>query len=183
MNSNLPNLEMTSQDVLEFLELTCANQIEIWIDGGWSVDALLEHQTRPHADLDIALHHKDVPKLRALLETRGYKDVPCDDTRDCNFVLGDDFGHQIDFHSFTFGDAGEIIFGVPYPRESLTGTGVIAGVQVNCISPEWLVKFHTGYEVDIDDYHDVLLLCEKFGIEMPLEFEKFRIDPKAIFKK
>ena len=183
MNSNLPNLEMTSQDVLEFLELTCANQIEIWIDGGWSVDALLEYQTRPHADLDIALHHKDVPKLRALLETRGYKDVPCDDTRDCNFVLGDDFGHQIDFHSFTFGDAGEIIFGVPYPRESLTGTGVIAGVQVNCISPEWLVKFHTGYEVDVDDYRDVLLLCEKFGIEMLLEFEKFRINPKAIFKK
>ena len=60
---------------------------------------------------------------------------------------------------------------------------MIAGVQVNCISPEWLVKFHTGYEVDVDDYHDVFLLCEKFGIEMPLEFEKFRINPKAIFKK
>ena len=170
------NPEMTSLDVLEFLELAAQHKIEIWIDGGWSVDALLECQTRPHTDLDIALRHKDVPTLRALLEARGYKDVPRDDTRDCNFVLGDDFGHQIDFHSFTFDDAGEIIFGVAYPRESLTGTGLIAGVQVKCISPEWLVKFHTGYEVDLDDYSDVLALCEKFGIALPLEFEKFKTE-------
>ena len=170
-------LKMTSSDVLEFLELTRAHGIEIWIDGGWSVDALLECQTRVHSDLDIALLHQDVPKLRALLEARGFKNVPRDDTRDCNFVLGDDLGRQIDFHSFTFDDTGKIIFGVPYPRESLTGRGLIAGVAVNCISPEWLVKFHTGYELDIDDYRDVLALCQRFGLELPLEFEKFRLNP------
>jgi lincosamide nucleotidyltransferase A/C/D/E len=48
--------------------------------------------------------------------------------------------------------------------------------MVKCISPEWLVKFHTGYEVDIDDYLDVLALCQRFGLEMPLELEKFRTD-------
>jgi lincosamide nucleotidyltransferase A/C/D/E len=170
----MPPPEMTRSDVLEFLELTRVNSIEIWIDGGWSVDALLKRQTRIHNDLDIALDHKDVPKLRALLEARGYKDVPRDDTRDCNFVLGDDLGHQIDFHSFTFDESGKIIFGVPYPRESLTGTGSINGVTVKCISPQWLVKFHTGYEVDFDDYRDVLALCEHFDLEMPLEFEKFK---------
>ncbi len=172
----MPQPEMTCSDMLEFLELTRTHGIEIWIDGGWSVDALLEHQTRVHSDLDIALDHKDVLKLRALLEAKGFKDVPRDDTRDCNFVLGDDFGHQIDFHSFIFDAEDKIIFGVPYPRESLAGAGVIAGVQVNCISPEWLVKFHTGYEVDIDDYHDVLALCERFDLQLPLEFEKFRSD-------
>jgi lincosamide nucleotidyltransferase A/C/D/E len=176
METNPLKPEMTSHDVLEFLALTQAHNIEIWIDGGWSVDALLERQTRVHSDLDIALSHKDVPKLRVLLEPRGYKDVPRDDTRDCNFVLGDDLGHQIDFHSFTFDVNGEIIFGVPYPRESLTGTGSINGIQVKCISPEWSVKFHTGYEVDIDDYRDVLALCGHFGLEMPLEFEKFRLE-------
>jgi lincosamide nucleotidyltransferase A/C/D/E len=172
----MPKPEMTHHDVLEFLELTRANDIEIWIDGGWSVDALLEHQTRVHSDLDIALDHNDVPKLRALLEARGYEDVPRDDTRDCNFVLGDDLGHQIDFHSFVFDESGEIIFGVPYPRESLTGTGSINGIAVKCISPEWLVKFHTGYEVDIDDYRDVLALCEYFNLKLPLEFEKFKLE-------
>jgi lincosamide nucleotidyltransferase A/C/D/E len=172
----MPQFEMTSHDVLEFLELTRANDIEIWIDGGWSVDALLKSQTRVHSDLDIALFHKDVPQLRALLEARGYTDVPRDDTRDCNFVLGDDLGHQIDFHSFEFDDQGNVTFGVPYPRASLTGAGFIAGVAVKCISPEWLVKFHTGYEVDFDDYRDVLALCEKFGLEIPLEFEKFKLE-------
>jgi lincosamide nucleotidyltransferase A/C/D/E len=172
----MPHFEMTSHDVLDFLKLTQEHDIKIWIDGGWGVDALLTRQTRVHSDLDIALDHKDVPKLRALLEAKGYKDVPRDDTRDCNFVLGDDLEHQIDFHSFTFDAAGEIIFGVPYPRESLTGTGSIGGVAVNCISPEWLVKFHTGYDVDIDDYRDVLALCEHFRLEMPLEFETFRAD-------
>jgi lincosamide nucleotidyltransferase A/C/D/E len=170
----MPQFEMTSFDVLEFLELTRAYGIEIWIDGGWSVDALLMCQTRVHSDLDIALDHNDVPKLRALLKARGFKDVPRDDTRDCNFVLGDDLGHQIDFHSFIFDEGREIIFGVPYPRESLTGTGSINGIQVKCISPEWLVKFHTGYEVDYDDYRDVLALCEHFELELPLEFEKFK---------
>jgi lincosamide nucleotidyltransferase A/C/D/E len=176
MNPGIPKPEMTSQDVLEFLALTQTHGIEIWIDGGWSVDALLMRQTRVHTDLDIALNHKDVPELRALLEAKGYKDVPRDDTRDCNFVLGDGLGHQIDFHSFTFDSENKIIFGVPYPRESLTGIGSINGVAVNCISPEWLVKFHTGYEVDIDDYRDVLALCEHFGLELPLEFEKFRLE-------
>jgi lincosamide nucleotidyltransferase A/C/D/E len=176
MNLDNPKPEMTSHDVLEFLALAQAHSIELWIDGGWSVDALLERQTRVHSDLDIALSHKDVPKLRALLEASGYQDVPRDDTRDCNFVLGDDLGHQIDFHSFTFDDQGNVTFGVPYPRESLTGTGLINGVMVKCISPEWLVKFHTGYEVDIDDHRDVLALCQRFGLEMPLELEKFRTD-------
>jgi lincosamide nucleotidyltransferase A/C/D/E len=170
----MPQFEMTSSDVVEFLKLANQHDIEIWIDGGWSVDALLQRQTRVHNDLDIALFHKDVPKLRALLEARGYKDVPRDDTRDCNFVLGDDLGHQIDFHSFVFDDQGNVAWGVPYPRESLTGTGSINGVGVKCISPEWLVKFHTGYEVDMDDYHDVLVLCQEFNLELPLEFERFK---------
>ena len=59
--------EMKAQDVIEFLELCEKNGIEIIIDGGWGVDALLGKQTRIHADLDIALLHKYVPLLRHLL--------------------------------------------------------------------------------------------------------------------
>ena len=29
--------------------------VRVWLDGGWSVDALLGEQTRPHADLDLAV--------------------------------------------------------------------------------------------------------------------------------
>jgi lincosamide nucleotidyltransferase A/C/D/E len=44
--------------------------INIWIDGGWGVDALLGAQTRPHKDLDIAIEERDVAGLSAALEAR-----------------------------------------------------------------------------------------------------------------
>ncbi len=167
------NLEMTAQAVIEFVQLLGHNQIDVCIDGGWGVDALLGEQTRTHADLDIAVQHKDVPQIRSLLEARGYKDVPRDDTRDCNFVLGDDQGHQIDIHSYTFDSAGNHVFGIAYPYDSLNGTGLVNGYPVKCISAEWMVKFHTGYALDQDDYHDVKLLCQRFGISMPAEYTGF----------
>jgi lincosamide nucleotidyltransferase A/C/D/E len=167
------NTEMTATDVIEFVQLLNQNNIDVYIDGGWGVDALLGEQTRVHSDLDIAVEHKDVPQIRALLEARGYQDVPRNDTRECNFVLGDDLGHQIDFHSYTFDSAGKHIFGVEYPLESLSGSGSVNGYPVKCISPEWMVKFHTGYPLDENDYHDVKLLCQCFGIPIPAEYEEF----------
>ena len=165
--------EMSGDVVVQLLQLFEQHGIEVVVDGGWGVDALLGEQTRSHGDLDIALPHTDVPKLRALLETRGYRDVPRDDTRDCNFVMGDDQGHEIDFHSYTFDVHGKIVFGVEYPFDSLTGTGSIHGYPVKCISPEWMVKFHSGYELDENDYRDVSALCERFGMALPAEYERF----------
>ena len=164
---------MPAEDVIEFVKLLKQHNIEVIIDGGWGVDALLGEQTRPHEDLDIAVQHKDVPVIRAMLEARGYQDVPRDDTRDCNFVLGDAEGHLIDFHSFTFDSEGKIIFGVEYPYESLNGIGSINGCPVRCITPEWMLKFHTGYPLDENDYHDVRLLCQRFNIEIPSEYDSF----------
>ena len=109
--------------------------------------------------------------------------MPRDDTRDCNFVLGDDQGHQIDIHSYIFDMAGHVVYGVEYPFDSLTGTGSVNGHSVKCISPEWLVKFHAGYKLDEDDYHDVKALCQRFGIKMPLEFTEFeRNDADPLIK-
>ena len=164
---------MSAEAAVELMQLFAQQGVEVFVDGGWGVDALLGAQTRSHADLDIALQHKDVPTLRALLEGRGYTDVPRNDTRDCNFVLGDDQGHEVDFHSYTFDARGKHIFGVEYPLESLTGTGVILGYPVKGIAPEWMVQFHTGYEVDEDDYRDVAALCERFGIALPSVYERW----------
>ncbi len=165
--------EMTAVDTLELVKLFEQNQIEVYIDGGWGVDVLLGEQTHPHEDLDIAMPHIYVPLARALLEARGYKDVPRPDTRDCNFVLGDSLGHLIDFHTYTYDEQGRLVFGLPYPLDSLNGMGSIKGYPVKCITPEWLVKFHTGYQFDENDYHDVKALCQRFGIEMPAEYEAF----------
>ena len=164
---------MSGDVVVELMQLFDQQGIEVVVDGGWGVDALLGEQTRSHGDLDIALQHKDVPKLRALLEARGYRDVSRDDTRDCNFVMGDDQGHEVDFHSYTFDAHGKLVFGVEYPFESLAGTGSIQGYRVKCIAAGWMVKFHSGYELDENDYRDVSALCERFGIALPAEYESF----------
>ncbi|MFO7586359.1 MAG: AAC(3) family N-acetyltransferase, partial [Anaerolineales bacterium] len=165
--------EMTAADVVAFIELLRGHGIEVCLDGGWGVDALLGWQSRPHADLDIALEHRHVPTVRALLEARGYRDVPRDDTRDCNFVLGDEMGRLVDFHTYTFDENGKLTFGLDYPPESLTGSGTVNGLPVRCITPEWMVKFHSGYPLDEGDYHDVRLLCEKFEIPLPEEYRRF----------
>jgi len=176
MNSSekLIEREMDIDDVMWFIELCESNNIEVYIDGGWGVDALLGEQTRKHNDLDIALPHHFVELLKELLEQEGYKILENEVTRECNFVMRDTLGHEIDFHTYTFDEHGNNIYGIEYAPEHLTGIGVLNGREVKTINPEWMVKFHTGYELDEDDYHDVKLLCNKFELIIPDEYKKFK---------
>jgi lincosamide nucleotidyltransferase A/C/D/E len=159
----------TAAELIRFLE---QHEIEVYVDGGWAVDALLGEQTRVHEDLDIALPHAQVTKLRELLGARGFAEQVQKDTWECNFVLADGHGSRVDVHSYTLDEAGRNIFGVPYVRENLTGQGTIDGYRVRCIGPASLVKFHTGYQIDENDVHDVRLLCARFGIELPEEYRE-----------
>ena len=108
-----------------------------------------------------------------MLLTLGFHELPKGDSWECNFVLMDDAGRQLDVHSYTLDAAGKNVSGVPYVAEHLTGVGTIAGRPVRCIDPAWLVRFHTGYEVDDRDRHDVQLLCERFGLQLPDQFRTF----------
>jgi lincosamide nucleotidyltransferase A/C/D/E len=171
LENNQP--EMTADAALELMCLFDAHHLEVILDGGWAVDALLGCQTRPHADLDIAMPHRFVPELRSLLERRGYREVPRSDSWDCNFVLGDQQGHQVDVHTYTFDEQGNLLFGEPYPPGSLAGHGTLLGHPVGCITPEWLVRFHTGYALDENDDHDVRALCQRFGIDLPDVYSRF----------
>jgi tRNA nucleotidyltransferase/poly(A) polymerase len=58
---------MPSKDVIAVYDLLERKGIQIWIDGGWAVDALLGEQTRRHADLDIALETRFLEELRRML--------------------------------------------------------------------------------------------------------------------
>lgn len=174
-----PRGEMLSKDALELYSALERLGILIWIDGGWGVDALLGEQTRAHKDLDIAIQQKDLPKFRELLESRGYKEIKPEEARPHNFVLGDAQGHEIDVHVIVFDEKGNGIYGLDensemYPAASLTGTGTINNHQVRCISPEWVVKFHHGYELKEKDLKDVSAICEKVGIELPAEYKRIK---------
>lgn len=122
--------------------------------------------------MDIAINHKDKPKLLKLLKERGYKDMVRDDTSDWNFVLGDG-EREVDVHTFVFDEEGNNVFGTDYPKESLTGIGIINGVSVNCIHPEWVVKFHAqaSFEPKEKDIRDVHAICAKFGLELPENYK------------
>jgi uridine kinase len=131
-------LRMPASDALDLYDLLGSSGIGVWVDGGWCVDALLGAQTRPHADLDIFIDAPDVPRFRSLLESRGYTDVPRDDTSAWNFVLGDGRGHEVDVHVFTLDGDGNRAFGPVerdqwYPAWLLTAVGVIGGLPVRCI--------------------------------------------------
>jgi len=152
--------------------------ITIWIDGGWGVDALLGEQTRPHKDLDIAIQQRDVPQLRALLEVRSYKETKLQDAQPWNSVLGDEGGREIDVHVIVLDSHGDGVYGPVengqvYPSASLTGSGAIQGRTVKCISAEWSVKFHSGYQLKEKDFVDVSALCKKYGLDLPEEYLQF----------
>jgi lincosamide nucleotidyltransferase A/C/D/E len=164
---------MSAEDVIELLRLAEENDIDVYIDGGWGVDALLGRQTRPHEDVDIAVQHTDVPALRRLLEAQGYRELRSVYAKDFNFVLSDTQGRKIDVHSYIFDQQGNHVYGVAYPIDSLTGTGMIDGYIVKCISAEWAVKFHSQYEPDETDFQDVQALCARFDISQPNLYRKF----------
>ncbi len=165
--------EMTAQAALNLVNLFELNRIEVILDGGWGVDALLGEETRAHADLDIVIAYGDVSRLRSLLTANGYEDVPHPDTREVNFVMGDELGHLVDIHTYTLDRLNHPEQGLDYPLESLNGVGTILGYPVRCIDLENMVKFHSGYTLDENDYYDVKALCQRFGIPLPAEYEAF----------
>ena len=166
---------MTETDAANHLAFLEQSGLEVYVEGGWAVDAVLGEQTRLPDDLDIALPQAQVPCLRALLTARGFREQRRDDNWECNFVLVDEAGCRLDVHSYTLDTSGRNVGGVPYVEEHLTGRGVIGGFPVRWISPEWLVKFHNRYKLDDHDWHDVRRLCDRFQIAVPEECLKFRM--------
>lgn len=164
---------MQAASVCRFWRMAHKVGLNICIDGGWAVDALLGRQTRQHGDLDIALPISQVIALRTLLGTQGFIEVPRPDSWEHNFVLLSADGETIDVHAYELNADGSNKAGVPYCADQLCGDGAISGVKVRCVPPDWLVRFHTGYDVDQGDWHDVRLLCAKLNIEIPEVFNRF----------
>src|SRR5258708_35359 len=102
---------MNAADVISLYTELERLSINIWVDGGWGVDALLGTETRPHKDLDITIQQRDIPKLRSLLEARCYKEIKMKDARPWNFVLGDENGREIDVHVIVLDNNGNGIYG------------------------------------------------------------------------
>ncbi len=166
-------------DALEVLDVLGSTNIDAWVDGGWAVDALVGYMTRDHADLDLALRSSQFDEARLVLADHGFRLVR--DDGPFNVVVLDDRGRLVDLHAFdlsmtvTDDDGIERCAGagLAYEANGFTGVGSIAGRPVPCISPETLVRYHTGYEPDAEDWHDIRLLDAHFGIPVPAMYRRF----------
>ena len=165
--------EMDHEEALRIIDLSEIAGIPIVIDGGWSVDAHLGWQTRAHSDLDLAINQQYLPRFLGILSRLGYGHLPRGDEWEHNFVLEDGSGHQVDIHSYIRNDQGQIIGGVEYPGDSLTGQGKIGHAKVRCIKVDWLVDFHLGYPFDESDYNDVRYLCNLHRLPLPPEYQGY----------
>jgi lincosamide nucleotidyltransferase A/C/D/E len=170
--------EMTATDVCDFLDVTDARGVRIWLDGGWAVDAWLGGAPRRHSDLDIVVEQKDLATVVAALTERGFEPVQRDDTRPWNFVLGDSLGPAVDFHVVELDQGGRGVYGPPengdfWPANALDRTTTFCGRIVHASGPEWLVASHTGYQLKDKDWRDVSALCARFGLPIPSEYESF----------
>jgi len=164
------------ETVVDLLQALQASGVDSWVDGGWGVDALLGRQTRPHEDHDLVVALGQVPRIRAVLGSRGF--ILAEDELPVRFVLSHPQLGHIDFHTVTFDDHGAGLQPQPsgtvfrYPPEGFV-CGCIAGQAVRCISAEVQVLCHLGYEPKEKDVHDVLALHHAFGVTLPATYRRF----------
>lgn len=144
-----------------------------WVTGGWGVDLLLGRQTRPHNDVDIWIDAADDGETRAAtaLAELGYevaveralsgRDFPV------RSVLRHRSGRIVDLIMVTTNG----IDGYPSLDLSDLANGELpvdgTTRSVPCASAASQVRAHTGYKPQERDHHDMTLLCEHAGIELP----------------
>ena len=166
-------MNMDSQDVLDVLAVLAEAGVgDVWLDGGWGVDALLGAQYRDHADADMVVR---VEQLELILETLAEVGFGVTtDVRPTRLELMDRAGRVIDLHPVRFDESGDgwQSGAAPeggdalYPAEGFT-YGWIAGQRVPCIGPELQIEHHLGYEPTDQDRADVLRIHDRFTIPLP----------------
>ncbi|MEV0998050.1 hypothetical protein [Nonomuraea sp. NPDC050202] len=158
--------------VLHVLETLRKAGCQVWVAGGWGIDALVGRITREHADLDLLHRVEQEPAVIAALESLGYAErtegvVP---GRPARFVMTGPGGREVDLHPLHFRPDGSALQrlddgggALAYPAGVLV-TGEIAGVAVPCLSVAQQVHFHQGYTPRERDLLDMASLREAYGI-------------------
>jgi lincosamide nucleotidyltransferase A/C/D/E len=162
---------MDPSSLLEIIERLEQDGIEVWLDGGWGVDALLGRETREHDDLDLVAELDRSDRIIELLSGLGYELV--DGAPPESYVMVDPAGRQVDVHPVKFEADGGGVYRMRegeswvYPAEGFTGSGRVVGRRVRCLSPEVQVLVHAGYQLTEKDYRELYFLRERFGVELP----------------
>jgi len=166
---------MSSKEVVRLLERFESVRVRVWIDGGWGVDALFGEQLRSHDDLDVVVDINDVQQTVDVLRSAGYTHQESE--APLSFMMVDPDGRQVDVHPATFDRHGNGSYQMSggrtwiYTADGLAGRGSIGGKSVRCLTPEFQMTVHSGYELGKKDRDEVRLLNEKFGVDPPRGYE------------
>jgi len=167
---------MKSSDVLEIVRIFERAGIDVWLDGGWGIDALIGMQSREHSDLDVVVALDQVEDIKRVLGEQEF--VVVEDEIPTRFVVQDSRARHIDFHTVTFDQEGGGIQQLQdgrayrYPPQGFMGTGTIDGQEVRCLTPEVQAECHYGYEPDENDRRDMQLLHEYCGVELMAPYKE-----------
>ena len=168
---------MGADDVVAVVDCLERNDVDVWVDGGWGVDALVGRETRLHEDLDLVVAQDDLTRAETALAGLGFEHDPsAEPGLPARLVLVAPGGHNVDLHPVVLDDRGngwqplgEGAYGL-YPAEGLQGEGEVAGRPVRCLTAELQVRHHLGYPPDDDDRHDLRLLADRFDVALPPGF-------------
>ena len=166
---------MHAEDVYQVIKALDAAGVDVWLDGGRGVDALLGKQTRDHDDLDVVISLAEVELAKRALARLGM--VSSLNELPTRFVARDAQDRRVDFHTVSFDAEGGGVQRLQdgesfrYPSEGFAGLGLVGGHEFRCLTPEVQVLVHLGYEPRETDYHDMRLLGERFGIPLPPPYD------------
>mgnify|MGYP007088530337 FL=1 len=129
-----------------------------------------------HQAVDIVVSVLDVPKLQELLAIMGFSVQEGNPPN--SFVLANGVGLEVDVHAVNFDDDGNGVYRMQngedwiYAAEGFSGPGVVRGMSVKCLSPTTQVLCHAhGYIPVEQDFVDMELLVEKFGVDLPPQLQ------------
>ncbi len=149
---------MALSEVLLVLDAIGSVGCPHWLEGGWGVDALVGHQTRPHRDVDVDFDRSHEAVVLAALGELGYTVET--DWRPTRVELVAPQRGWVDLHPLVVDPSGDARQAAleggwhEFPARWFT-TGSLDGVTVPCVSVEAQRAFHAGYELRDVDLHDL----------------------------
>ncbi len=186
---------MDAEDVVAVLGRLESVGIAVWVDGGWGVDALVQRETRPHNDLDLAIAESDLAVAARVLSRDNFRHAAdVEPGMPARFVLLDERGRKIDFHPLVFdadGNGWQQLSADARPPpaaghgwgcyrvDGLGAVGRINGRLVRCLSPALQMRFHQGYGLHEADRHDMELLASTFDLPLPTQRPRQIRAPRA----
>jgi lincosamide nucleotidyltransferase A/C/D/E len=153
---------MTAIEVHAIVEWLETRAVVYQINGGWAVDALVGHQTRPHRDLDLFVDAAAVDDILGWLTARGYAAET--DWLPARLELRSG-PLRVDLHPMVLDSDGNGVqrgLGDELFEHSraMRTLGVVSGRAVVVATARRLRELHEGYEPREVDVHDFHLLAD-----------------------